>query len=185
MKSFWLSVVMVGVLIPLSVRAGETQLKKTDAVIIKRLQAMFPRARRVEPSFVFLTPQQKQKVKEKAGFEPDTRMFRVYRVWNDAGRVLAYGFLDTHILRTHYETVLFVIKPDGTIHEIQILDFEEPPDYRPLPRWLDTLKNKKLAPDYRVGQQIPNMSGATITAHAIVRRARLILAVWEIVFGGN
>lgn len=163
--------------------SSEEKPSKTDALIIQRLQGIFPEAKSIKPQFIFLSPAQKKRVQNLAGFEPDTRMFRVFRIFDGEGQSLADAFLDTHILRTHYETILVVIRPGGVVHEIQILGFEEPPDYYPPERWLNLMKGKSLKDDLMVGRAIPNMTGATITATTIVRRVRLLLAVWKVVYG--
>ena len=46
-------------------------------------------------------------------------------------QVIGYGIIDTHLVRSKSETLLFVFSPSGEIINIEVLAFFEPPEYRP------------------------------------------------------
>ena len=174
--------ILPGLLVNPSGNGGRPQ---TPDRILQRLREMVPDAAAVAKEIRFLTQEQKVRVRRLSGVEPDTRMFLVYVLKDGAGRAVAYAFPDTHVLRTYAETALFLIRPGGQLDGVEILGFAEPPDYRPPPRWLKLFRGRKLDDNLRLGGEIPNLTGATITAGVILRRARLILAVWRVLYGGD
>ncbi|RMH02941.1 MAG: FMN-binding protein [Aquificota bacterium] len=132
---------------------------------------------------IVLKPEQAQEVQRLSGVKMDTRLSSWYIVVKE-GRVIAYAYVDTHIVRTHPEAVLYSIKPDGSIDFIEVLAFGEPLEYMPEERWLSLFAGKSLEKDpIRLRRDIPNMTGATLTARAITDNTRKVLALWKVLFG--
>lgn len=171
------------ILIILTIQAYSAESKQDP--VVKRLYSMYPDAINIKKELIFLTPKQKDRVRKTSGITPETRMFRVYLLHGKGEEVLRHAFLDSHILRTHEEIALFIIRPDGHLDGVEILGFEEPPEYRPSQPWLELFRGRSLTNELALGGDIPNITGATITATTILRRARLILAVWQSIYGGS
>ena len=146
------------------------------------LKALYPGAK-IEVKNIALTREQKEKV-EKIGRVPlDSRLISIYLV-KRGSKVVAYGYVDVHRVRTHNESVLFVISPQGRIEAVEILSFNEPLEYMADENWLLLFKGKSLDKDkLRLNRDIPNMTGATLTARAITKAVRRALAVWKVLFG--
>lgn len=85
-------------------------------------------------------------------------------------------YVDSHIVRTMNETV-FVMVEAGKIKEMKIVSFLEPSEYKPTPSWLAQLKQAKLDEKLNLKNGIDAISGATMSATAIVNSARKILAM--------
>lgn len=137
----------------------------------------------VEVKNIVLSPQQVQEVQRLSGVKFDNRLVSWYLVKRD-GKILAYAYVDTHIVRTHPEVVLYSIKPDGSIDFIEVLAFNEPLEYMPEERWLSLFAGKSLEKDpIRLRRDIPNITGATLTARAITDNTRKVLALWKVLFG--
>lgn len=147
------------------------------------LRRLFPQAERVERRFVYLTRDQQAEVEKRARVRPVARLYPFYEVRRD-GEVIGYGVTDTHVLRTHHETLLIVLEADGRVRQVEVLAFEEPPDYRPSDRWLQRFQGRSLDDRLWLGRDVPNVTGATITATAVLRSVRTVLAVWQVVYGG-
>ncbi|MEE8299619.1 MAG: FMN-binding protein, partial [Thermodesulfobacteriota bacterium] len=95
-------------------------------------------------------------------------------------KTLGYAIIDTHSLRTKTETVMFVINPDGSLRQAEILAFFEPQDYQARENWIELFEGKTLDDTLRVGKGIPNITGATITANSLSQAIRRILAVFKV-----
>lgn len=94
-----------------------------------------------------------------------------------------YAYFDVHIVRTLPQVVLFVINEMGEFDLVKIISFREPQEYKADENWLNIFKGKSLDKDLiRLKKDIPNMTGATITAKAISNNARKVLALWKVVF---
>jgi len=150
----------------------------------KALKTLFPDAQ-IEIRNVVLTKEQKEKI-ERIGKVPlNTRLISVYVV-KKGGKEIAYGYVDIHRVRTHTESVLFVISPAGKIELVEILSFNEPLEYMADENWLALFRGKSLDKNIlRLKRDIPNMTGATLTARAVTKAARRALAVWKVLFGGD
>lgn len=126
----------------------------------------------------FLTPQQLAAAKSESGVEFADQLIVRY-----AGTDGRYAYFDTHRVRTMPETVMIVVKTDGSIERIDILSFDEPTDYFPKPRWIDQLRGRKLDRELALDRAIRPISGASLTGRAIVNASRKVLALHHVLAG--
>ncbi|HEX2120820.1 MAG TPA: FMN-binding protein [Thermoanaerobaculia bacterium] len=140
------------------------------------LASAFPAGTRVERQSVFLTPQQLAAARKESGVEFKDQLIVRY-VGTAADRVVGYAYFDTHRVRTLPETVMIVVTPDAKIEKIDILSFDEPPDYFPKPRWLEQFRGRRLDDDLSLKRSIRPISGASLTGRAFVNASRKILAL--------
>jgi hypothetical protein len=129
----------------------------------------------------FLTDEQMEAVRTRAGTAPESKLFTFYEGRRN-GELVGYAVIDTHVVRTLPETFLAVLTPDGRIERVVVLAFYEPPEYQPPDRWLKQFEGRSVGPDgWRVGHDVHGISGATLTAHAVTAALRRILALHELV----
>ncbi len=148
------------------------------------LEKLYPGAV-VEVKNLVLSKEQQKEIENLAKAPLSSRLISIYVVKKE-GRVIAYGYVDTHRVRTHTESVLFVINPEGKIELIEVLSFNEPLEYMADENWLALFKGKSLDGNAsRIRKSIPNMTGATLTARAIKKAASRALAIWKVLFGGG
>jgi hypothetical protein len=134
------------------------------------LAAAFPGAK-VTREVVYLTPEQLAAAKKESGLDFTDRM--IVRYASPTG----YAYFDTHRVRTLAETVMIVVTPDGRIDRVEILSFDEPPDYLPKPRWIEQFRGRKLDADLSLKRAIRPVSGASLSGRAITNASRKILAL--------
>ncbi|CUS80019.1 FMN-binding domain-containing protein [Candidatus Kryptonium thompsonii] len=153
------------------------QGKKPEQV----LSEIYPNAK-IEIKNIVISDSQAEKVKELSGVKVETKLITFYIVKVNS-KVKAYAYVDIHVVRTHPEVVLYVLNERGEIELIQILSFKEPPEYKADENWLNYLKGKTLGKDLlKLRKDVPNMTGATLTARAITDNARKVIALWKIIF---
>jgi hypothetical protein len=144
-------------------------------VLMSQQQALagaFPAGTKVIRQTFFLTPEQLAQARRESGVDFDGQLVVRY-----AGANGAYAYFDAHRVRTLPETVMVVVKPDGSVGKIEILSFDEPTDYFPRRRWLDQLLGRKLDPELSLNRAVRPISGASLTGRAIVNASRKILAL--------
>jgi len=146
------------------------------------LASAFPAGTKVERQTHFLTPEQLASAKNESGVEFSDRMIVRY-AGVAGGSVAGYAYFDTHRVRTVAETVMIVVSPEGKIQKIDILSFDEPPEYLPKPRWIDQLRGRKLDDDLSLKRSIRPISGASLSGRAIVNASRKILALHRAIGG--
>jgi electron transport complex protein RnfG len=150
----------------------------------KALAEIYPNTQ-IEVRNIVLSKEQQEEVQRLSGVKLDTRLVSWYLV-KRGKEVIAYAYVDTHVVRTKPEVVLYTITPEGRLDVVEVLAFQEPLEYMPDEEWLKVFKGKELAPGtLRHRRDIPNITGSTITARAITDNARKVLAIWQVLFGGK
>ncbi len=148
------------------------------------LKDAFPGAK-IEVKNIVLSKQQVEKIEKLSGVRLSSRLVSWY-IAKRGDSVVGYAYIDSHIVRTHPEVVLYTLTPDGRIDIVEVLAFNEPLEYMPDENWLKLFKGKSLGPDtLRLRRDIPNMTGATLTSRAITDNTRKVLAMWQVIFGGE
>jgi len=143
------------------------------------LKSVYPGAETIEKQRVYLSAELKKEVEAKAKSKLTSSVHTFY-VAKKNGHVLGYSILRTDTVRTHTETLLITINPDGKLRQIDILAFYEPSEYMASERWKHLFSGKTLSSSLRVGRDIPKMTGATLTSHAVTKAVRISLALFEI-----
>lgn len=168
------TILLLFILFTLVVRSEAKVLLNRD----QALKLAFPDVQEIKEEQVFLTDKQVKKIKSDARVPVDSRLYVFYKGIKD-NKVITYALIDTHKLRTTTETLMFVINPDGTIKNIEIMAFYEPADYMPTERWIDLFNRKALNSSLSIGKDIPNITGATITSNSLTNEVRKVLAVFK------
>jgi len=123
----------------------------------------------------FLTDEQAARVETLSGEKPPTRVVTYYE-----GRA-GTAYFDTHLVRTLPETVMVVVTPAGAIGRIDILSFNEPEEYLPRPRWMAQLPGRSLDEDLSLKKGVHPLTGATLSARALVACSRRVLALHRVI----
>jgi hypothetical protein len=135
------------------------------------LASAFPPGTKVTREVFYLTPQQLDAARKESGVDFSDKM--IVRYASPAG----YAYFDTHRVRTLAETVMIVVTPDGRVDKIEILSFDEPPEYLPRARWFEQFRGRKLDEDLSLKRAIRPISGASLSGRAITNASRKILAL--------
>lgn len=162
---------------------ASTSFAKVYLTKDEALELAFPDADTVDKKVFFLTDDQVKEIESLSRTKVDSKIF-VSFIGKKREKVLGYAVIDTHTVRTMSETVMVVINQDGTVRQVEILAFFEPPDYMPGEKWLELFQDKKLSTSLRLGGDIPRITGATITSNTIVKVVRRILATFQVVTKG-
>jgi hypothetical protein len=140
------------------------------------LASAFPAGTKVARQAHFLTPAQLAAAKKESGVDFSDQMIVRYAAANGA-----FAYFDTHRVRTLAETVMIVVTAEGKIDRIDILSFDEPPDYQPRPRWLEQFRGRALNDDLSLNRAIRPISGASLSGRAIVNASRKVLALHHVI----
>ncbi len=161
--------------------------KSLDAkVFISKNEALklaFPGSDTIDKKSFFLKPEQIVAIEKLSKTKVDSKLFLLY-IGKKDGQPTGYAAIDTHTVRTKSQTILVVINPDGSLKYTEILAFFEPLEYKPTESWIDLFKDKKITNGIKIGYDIPNISGATLSSNGTANAVKKILAVFEIVVKG-
>lgn len=163
--------------LPLAGVRAQERLTQEEA-----LRLAFPAPLVIERRTAFLADSDLARARAIAGPEVEMtqRVITYYVARRDTGAVGA-AFFDGHRVRTDQEVVMVVVGSDGNVARVEVLRFDEPPEYRASSRWLDQFRGKSLNDELAVRRGIANLTGASLTSRAIVRSVRRVLALAQVI----
>lgn len=146
------------------------------------LAVAFPAPVRVERRTAFLTDAQLAEARRLAGKDVviETGIVTYYVAFRD-GRPLGAAYFDAHRVRTKAEVAMIVVGPGDRIERVDVLKFMEPPEYLAPEGWIAQLDGRPLDDDLSLRGSIQSMTGATLTARAMTRAARRVLALHGVI----
>ncbi len=147
------------------------------------LKIIFRDSKEIISEDKLLTPEQRGSVERKMGkkLSKDTWKFFIAR---SDGHVDGYALIDHEIGKTEPITFLTAITQDGKVKEVEILVYREPIGSEVHEeKYLKQYKGKKISDPVRVGQDIANISGATMSARAVSNGVKRALLIWDVLYG--
>jgi Na+-translocating ferredoxin:NAD+ oxidoreductase RnfG subunit len=146
------------------------------------LRMAFPAPAAVERKSAYLTEEQVAEVDRLAqpGRNND-RAVITYYVGSLDDRSLGAAYFDAHRVRTLQEVLMVVVDPAGRVSRIEVLGFAEPPDYMAPDGWLELFTGRALEPGTSSRGDIPIITGATLTSHAVSDAVRYSLALHQVI----
>lgn len=128
---------------------------------------------------MILTKAQHAEVQKLAKTRLKSKLYRIY-IAQKGTETVGIGILLTHIVRSNTTAVLYIMTPQGELQNIEIIAFREPKEYLPSKRWIKQFtEHKSEHYDYQNGT-IDNISGATLSANAIINVANLAQAIYKV-----
>ncbi len=173
---------VAGAALVLAALAASSVRAKTYETRAQAFARVFGQDAEIERKTVFLTDEQRTDVQARSGARVEHARV-TFHVASRDGELLGRAYLDTHLVRSLYETVLVVVGPDGRTRNVDILAFHEPEDYLPPERWLRNLEGRALSRRLRPGDEVDTISGATLSARAASEAVRRILALDQVLQG--
>jgi len=130
-----------------------------------------------------LTPAQKDLAEKSAGSPFEKSEWKIY-VGRTSDHIDAYAIIDHETGKMEPITFMTVISPQGSVRSVEILAYRESQGSEVHePRFLKQYQNKTLSSPLRPGQDIQNISGATLSVRAVTAGVRRDLAVWDVIYG--
>lgn len=176
----WVGVLVAALVVSAAMAHGAAAQVVTQKAALARA---FPEPARVERRTAYLDEAQLVAARRGAGAGVDvTQSVVTHYVARDRnGRLLGVAYFDSHRVRTVGEVLMVVVSPDGRTRSIEVLKFAEPPEYRAPDAWLQQFAGKPLTPALTLKRDIVNMTGATLTAEAVTRAVRRVLALHRVI----
>ncbi len=170
MRYFLLSLLLIGTL------EAKLLINPFDA-----LHATYGKDVKITKKNVLLSVEKAEIVYKQAKMKKGSKIFRTYSITKDA-KPVAYGILISRVVRTKDAAILYMVSPEGVIDAVEVIAFNEPPEFTPSKKYVDQFKGKSTKDTLRVGKDIPTVTGATMGARNVTDGARLALAVFDMLF---
>ena len=142
-------------------------------------QAMFPGARFVPHDLAF-TPEQRKVIARESGVGSFDKVQRVWDVRSGSAR--SGWFIVDRVLGKHEMiTYAVALTPDGAVNRVEILEYRETygGEIRN-PAWRRQFVGKRFGATLRLGKDIRNISGATLSSRHVTDGIRRLLVTWQL-----
>ena len=143
---------------------------------IKAMQSTFT-TQTVHKKSLILTKKQHLLVQQTAQAKLVSKLYRVYYATKGT-TIIGVGILLTAKVRSKSTVVLSMFTPKGETQGVEIIAFNEPKEYLPSNRYTKQFKHSSQSM-FILGDTIPNISGATLSARSLVNLANLSQAIMK------
>ena len=150
-------------------------------IIIPPVNAMkqaYPSSSKIDKKNITLTNTQAKKIQKKAKAKLKNKKIKVFKAMKK-NKVLGYGILINKKVRSKNAAILYIISSDSILKSIEIIAFNEPLEYIPSKTWMKKFENSKTS------KNIPNITGATLSAKSIIDGSRLAFSFYEEMLKGK
>ena len=130
---------------------------------------------------VHLSDEQRDAIKDRAGVRQRKDTQLVWRAEQE-GELAGLFIVDEVIGKHEFITYAAAISPEGSVLGIEIMSYRETHGGQVREEsWRTLLEGKTLADPLRLGKDIPNISGATLSCRNVVDGVRRLLVLHELV----
>jgi len=134
---------------------------------------------RVERTTVFLTEAQIKRALELSRVDIPSAIIHPYRVHCD-GKLAGMAFFDAHDVRAKGEVLMIALNADGKVGRVEVLSFDDHPDYLPRKEWYAQFDGQPLDDGLALDRKIIPTTGATLTSRSTVDAVRRSLAFFQV-----
>lgn len=143
-------------------------------------QVLFPHATLFLDSAIPLTDAQLDNIKKIAGVRQRQKVQKAWRAEKN-GELLGWFMVDDVIGKHDFITYGTAISVDGKVLGIEILSYRETHGGQVRqPQWRNHFVGKTLQDKFKLGQDIPNISGATLSCRNVTDGVKRMLAIYQI-----
>lgn len=159
----------------LPVAAISTSVYATSYLTVEQAQQLiFPGVKLAE-SVVTLTNAQRQQIDKVAGVKTSAALVKAWRTPSGG-----FFIVDEVIGKHELITYAIGLNPDGSVKQIEILEYRESYGYEIRNQnWRRQFVGKKASDSLRLDEDINNISGATLSCRHVTDGVRRVLALYE------
>ncbi|MCW9068168.1 MAG: FMN-binding protein [Sulfurimonas sp.] len=139
---------------------------------------------KVSKKNILLKNDQANNIQKDAKTKIKSKIFKVFQaVKND--KILGYGIIVNKKVRSKNAAIIYIISKDSILKSVEIIAFNEPMEYVPSKTWIAQFEEISTDKRLRVGNEIPTITGATLSARSIVDGSRIAFAFYEEILKGK
>ena len=162
--------------------AASPQCLAAKYMSLEQAQSLiFAQAQEFVPAPVTLTSEQIERIERQSGVKVRVPEQHVWQA-RTAGKLLGWFIVDQVIGKHELITYALGINADGSVRQFQVIEYREAYGYqvREL-KWRDQFVGKTLADPLKVGTDIVNISGATLSSEHVTDGIKRLLAFHQVV----
>ncbi len=172
--------------LPLAAVCAPITAQATQYLSVEQAQhLLFPQAERFVAAPVRLSADSRSRLAAESGVASRRDEQPVWKAMH-GDELAGFFVLDEVIGKHELITYAVALDPNGTVRGVEILDYREPRggEVRD-PRWRAQFVGKRAGDSLHVGEDIQNLSGATLSSRHITEGVRRIVALHKLVLSGR
>ncbi len=136
---------------------------------------IFAQAEEFVPNAIELTPEQVKLLEIQSGVKTRTPKQLIWKAMA-GGKLLGWFIIDQVIGKHELITYAVGLHPDGALRQFQVIEYREAWGYQVKElKWRDQFVGKTTADPLKVGTDIVNVSGGTMTSNSITNGIKRLL----------
>lgn len=140
-------------------------------------QQLFPEAERFVDAAVELSDEQRKAIERKSGVRQRWKKQAVWRA-EKGGELIGWFIVDEVVGKHEFITYAAALSADGKVRGIEILIYRETHGYQVRnPEWRSKFAGKTVDEPFKLDEDIPNISGATLSCYNVARGVKRLLAL--------
>lgn len=142
--------------------------------------ALFPSAKSFAESPLKLDDAQKDRIKAASGMRQRWDTQKVWRAERD-GQLLGWFLVDDVIGKHDFITYAVAISPDGHVMGVEVMEYRETHGGQIRDAsWRKSLVGKSLADPFKLDEDVPNITGATLSCRNVMDGVKRLLAIHKL-----
>jgi Na+-translocating ferredoxin:NAD+ oxidoreductase RnfG subunit len=166
-------------LLPMAALASSAHA--ADYLTVAQAQVLlFPAAKDFADQTLKFDDAQRNRIKAAAGVRQRTAEQKVWRAERD-GQLLGWFIVDEVIGKHEFITYAMAISPDGHVLGVEILSYRETHGGQVRDAsWRKHFAGKTLADRFKLDEDVPNISGATLSCRNVMDGVKRLLVVHKL-----
>ncbi|NHZ63054.1 FMN-binding protein [Massilia genomosp. 1] len=156
----------------------------TDYLTVAAAQSLlFPSATSFPERTLKLSGEQRDRIKELAGVRQRTDEQKIWRAERE-GAFLGWFMVDEVVGKHEFITYATALAPDGRVLGIEVLSYRETHggQIRDM-GWRKHFVGKTLADPFKLDQDVPNISGATLSSRNVLDGVKRLMVMHKLYLG--
>lgn len=169
---------LILLLLPLKLSAQSSSISPSEA-----LKTIFSSSQEIVSEKKTLDAAAKGRFKKELGYAPPKDQWSFF-IARSGSTIDGYALIDNQVGKTEPITFLTAISPNGEVKAVEILAYRESIGGEVKDkRFLKQYERKKKTDPVRTGQDIQNITGATLSARAVSVGVKRGLILWNLFYG--
>jgi len=167
-------------MVPVALVAG-TGYATEYLTVAQAQQAIFPDADQLIDAAVELSDAQRSAIEKQAGVRQRWKKQAVWRA-EKGGQLIGWFVVDEVVGKHEFITYAAGLTPDGHVRGIEILVYRETYGHQVRnAEWRQKFAGKTLADPFKLDEDIPNISGATLSSANVTKGVKRLLVLQQVV----
>lgn len=151
---------------------------------IDAMQNAYPQSTSILKKNILVPKKHALNIIKESKIKLTSKIFRTFKAYKNE-EVIGYGILISRKVRSKNAVILYIISKNSILKSIEIIAFNEPMEYITSNTWNSQFQNIETTTMLRTSKEIPNITGATLSARSVTDGSRIAFAFYNEMLKGK